>query len=164
MKKVRAYLLLGTNLGDRAKNLEICREGIERSVEITATSTVYLTEAWGMKDQPDFFNQAIEIECGLPATELLARLLDLELEIGRVRNVRWESRIIDIDILFYDDLISDTEELRLPHPLLAKRNFALVPLLEIAPDLVDPVSGKTIEELYLACEDTLDVLVIKHGV
>jgi len=164
MENVNVHLLLGTNLGDRAENLAKCRQGIGEVARIVATSKIYLTEAWGMKDQPDFYNQAIEVASDLSAIDLLQKLQDLEFEIGRVRNVRWESRIIDIDILYYGDHVCNSDDLKLPHPLLAKRNFALVPLLEIAPLKVDPVSGKTIEELYLGCEDTLDVLLVEHGV
>ena len=164
MDLVRVFLLLGGNLGDRAENLQAARCGLTEFATIVAASRIYQTEAWGIEDQPDFYNQAIEIETPETAELLLENLLKLELKIGRVRNVRWESRIIDIDILFYGDLIYDSEKLKLPHPLLAKRNFALVPMLEIAPLHVDPVSGKTIEELYLSCQDSLDVLLIEHGI
>jgi 2-amino-4-hydroxy-6-hydroxymethyldihydropteridine diphosphokinase len=131
---------------------------------ILESSHVYLTEAWGKVGQPDFYNQVLKISTGLNALDLLKTLLKTEKDLGRTRQVKWEPRIIDIDILFYNQEIQHNQTLQLPHPLIPKRNFVIVPLLEICPDLIHPILEKTIEELYLESDDPLEVLMIEnHG-
>ena len=159
----KAYLLLGGNLGDRAENLQQARSHIERLGQLMSVSHLYETEAWGCTEQPAFYNQALLLSTELRAEQLLEKLLAIELLIGRTRNVRWEPRIIDIDILFYGDLVVDTPALRIPHPLIEKRNFVLIPLMEIAGEVEHPILKKTIEELYLDCRDTLDVVILEDG-
>ncbi|MBX2815962.1 MAG: 2-amino-4-hydroxy-6-hydroxymethyldihydropteridine diphosphokinase [Saprospiraceae bacterium] len=159
-----AYVLLGGNLGDRSQNLAQARALIGETCELCLSSKIYETEPWGVTDQPPFYNQALKLRTDLSAAELLDSLLEIELQIGRVRNKRWQPRLIDIDLLFFQNQVSTLDSLLLPHPLIPKRNFVLVPLLEIAPLFVHPLENKTIEELYLACRDTLDVVALEDGV
>lgn len=153
--------MLGSNLGDRGKNLDDAAAAIDHSIgEVVQKSHLYLTEAWGKSRQPDYYNQVILVETVFNPEQVLDSLLEIEKALGRQRFVKWEARLIDIDILFFGDLVIDSERLKLPHPLIAKRNFTLVPLLELAPDLVHPTLGKTIQELYIATLDPLEVLML----
>lgn len=147
------FLLLGSNLGNRLQNLSDARNKIGG---IVASSSVYMTGAWGNTTQPDFLNQAIQIETQLNPDELLSRLLMIEIEMGRVRIEKWGPRVIDIDILFYNDVIVNTKSLTLPHPEIQNRRFALAPLAEIT-DLTHPIFEKTIRQLLDECKDTLEV-------
>lgn len=150
--------MLGTNVGDRNKNLATALNAIEETVGVTKKkSSVYHTAAWGKTDQPPFYNQVIEIETSLTPQKVLDALLTIEQKMGRKRNEKWGERIIDIDILFYGDKIIETKVLTIPHPQLANRRFTLVPLTEIAPDIIDPKRQKKIKELLAICPDYLDV-------
>jgi 2-amino-4-hydroxy-6-hydroxymethyldihydropteridine diphosphokinase len=161
--KNRTFLLLGTNLGDRKKNLTIARDSIELSVGlIKNTSSIYETAAWGKSDQPDFLNQAVEVETELSPMRVLKKILDVETIMGRVRNVKWSERLIDIDILLYGDVVINSDELTLPHPQLPYRRFALMPLCEIAPQLVHPSLHTTISELLAQCPDRLEVTLVNE--
>lgn len=152
------YLLLGTNLGDREENLAAARNlMLEREIAVKAISSVYETAAWGIEEQPGFLNQVLEVATDLSPEALLKTLLGIELEMGRVRIEKWGERLIDIDILYYQDQVIDTPELKVPHPEIPNRRFTLVPLVELAAEEVHPVSGKTQEELLAVCPDTLDV-------
>lgn len=154
----KTYLLLGTNLGDRKKNLEAARTGLVRSAgQITGLSAVYETAAWGITDQPVFWNQVLQLETDLLPSDLLARILAIEKELGRQRDQRWGARILDIDILYYADQVIATNALSVPHPQLANRRFTLVPLAEIAPDFEHPVLRLTNRELLERCQDALPV-------
>lgn len=154
----RAYLCLGGNLGDRERNLESALELLNKHAgKVRSASSVYETASWGNTGQPNYLNQAIEIETQLPAPDLLQKCLFVEHELGRTRNVKWENRPIDIDILFFNNEIIDLPELKVPHPLLHERLFVLYPLNDIAPDLVHPVIGKKINELLKTCPDRLKV-------
>ncbi|MCB0518886.1 MAG: 2-amino-4-hydroxy-6-hydroxymethyldihydropteridine diphosphokinase [Lewinellaceae bacterium] len=156
------YLLTGGNLGDRIATLLSAKQLIqERLGKIVQTSSFYETAAWGEVDQPDYINQALEVATTLSPKEVLKVIFNIEASLGRVRRSKWESRPIDIDILFYDDLILETKELTIPHPRLHRRNFVLIPMLEIAPELVHPILKKTIEELYEDSEDDLDVILLE---
>ena len=153
-----AYLLIGGNLGDRAAYLQQAIKQIEALCgHITRTSSIYETAAWGNTNQPAFYNQAIQLTTSLPPETLLAQLLAIEIEMGRVRTQKYGPRTIDLDILMIDDTILDSPSLSIPHPQLQNRRFALLPLNEIAPALHHPVLDKTIQELLLNCPDTLDV-------
>ena len=141
------YLALGSNLGDRMLNLTHALTLLPPAVTIQRCSRVYETPPWGFLDQPAFLNMVIEGQTGLEPLELLDRLKFLEEKIGREKSVRYGPRLIDLDILFFDDLQLRTERLDIPHPRIAERAFVLVPLADLAPDLVVPDKGQTIREL-----------------
>ena len=143
-----AYVALGSNLGDKEANLRRALDLlIERGVEIVKTSTFISTEPYGVTDQPQFLNGVCEVRTSLEPLELLHTLLDIEQEMGRVRLRHWGERNIDLDLLLYEDVVIDTPELKLPHPDMQNRDFVLLPLAEIAPELVHPILQKSIEEL-----------------
>lgn len=157
----KVYLLTGGNLGNRIATLDSASKLIEQCIGyISKSSSFYETAAWGNVHQPPYINQALEVNTTLKPLDVLHKIWTIEEQLGRVRRNKWEARIIDVDILFYDHLIIDKAELKVPHPLLHKRNFALIPMLEIAPHKRHPVFRKTIEELYLESEDTLDVVLL----
>ena len=143
-----AYLSLGTNMGDRRHNVEQAVKALTTTpgIKIIRQSSVYETEPWGLTDQPEFWNIVMQIETELPALELLKQCQQIENDLGRKRFVRWGPRTIDIDILLYDNIISDSLELTIPHPRMEERSFVLVPLQEIAPHLRLP-SGRMIAEV-----------------
>ncbi len=156
--KSTTFLLLGTNVGDTKKNLTTARNAIELSIgPILKASSLYRSKAWGKTDQPDFLNQAIQVETGLQAHELLEQILREEQSMGRIRTEKWSERIIDIDILLYGNGIVSSSSLIIPHPQLPNRRFALEPLAEIAPHFIHPVLGLTIVELLKQCADPLHV-------
>lgn len=155
----KLYLLLGGNLGDKRK---IFSEAIgllsNRVGEITTRSSIYETEPWGFESNDLFWNQVIEIATSLSPEEVLNQTQQIELELGRIRKAnQYDSRLIDIDILFFDDLILNRENLILPHPRIQERKFALVPLCEIAPNLIHPVLLKSISQILEECNDPLKV-------
>lgn len=157
MKKI-TFLLLGTNLGDRKKNLSIARNAIEVSVgTILKASSIYQTAAWGKTDQPEFLNQALEVQTSLSPEEVLAEILKIEYTMGRRRDQRWAERIIDIDILLFEKEMISSTALKIPHPELAGRRFALAPLAEIAGGVTHPVLQLTIQEVLAQCPDLLEV-------
>jgi len=160
---VPIYLALGTNLGDRMANLRAATAALPPFVRILACSPVYETEPWGFTNQPAFLNQALAGETALSPTDLLVHLKKLEANLGRTPTFRYGPRQIDIDILFYDDLIIETPALVLPHPRLHERAFVLAPLVDIAPNLLHPQLGKTMCEL-LAEVDRKGVELFKSGV
>jgi 2-amino-4-hydroxy-6-hydroxymethyldihydropteridine diphosphokinase len=157
MKK-RAFLLLGTNLGDRTAKLNQAIEAIDQQVgKIVKTSSVFETSAWGKTDQPAFLNQAIEIYTKLGPEELLTHILSIEEQLGRKRLEHWGERSIDIDILFFGKEIYASPRLAIPHPQLENRRFTLIPLNEIAPHFIHPLLKKTVGDLLAECPDTLSV-------
>ena len=161
--KNKTFLLLGTNLGDRKKNLTVARNSIELNVgPIIKASTIYRTAAWGKTDQPDFLNQAVGVETEFPATRVLKEILEAERIMGRMRSVKWSERLIDIDILFYGNSVVNTPELTIPHPQLPHRRFALVPLAEISPDFIHPLLNLTIAALLERCPDLLEVTAVER--
>ncbi len=152
----RAYLITGGNLGNRAANLARALQLIGREAgSIVAASALYETEAWGKTDQPAFLNQAVIIDTLLTPQALLHLLLNIEKEIGRIRHQKWDARLIDIDMIFYNDIILNEPDLTLPHPFFHERRFALTPMQEIASDFVHPVLKQTVSKLLQACPDPL---------
>lgn len=153
-----AYLLIGGNLGNRKDNLLKATALItERCGHLTRCSSVYETEAWGITDQPSFLNQVLEISTSLNARQLLRKILKIEKEMGRVRKEKLGPRIIDIDILLFENEILDLPFLKIPHPEIQNRRFVLTPLAEIDPELMHPVLKKTIAQLLEECPDNLEV-------
>lgn len=145
------YLSLGTNLGDRAANLKQAVASLPPQMTIKAKSDVYETPPWGYTDQEPFLNQAVKATTYLEAEPLLKHLKRLEVALGRKATFRYGPRLIDIDILFYDDLVLETPALVLPHPHVHERGFVLMPLMDIAPDLVHPASGRSVREMIALC-------------
>ena len=144
---MRAFLGLGSNLGDRAHYLgEAISALASPLIKVEATSQIYETEPWGLMDQPLYWNQVIEVETTLEPLDLLYVCQEIEHQLGREREVHWGPRTIDIDLLIYDNIVSESEELILPHRYLEERAFVLAPLREIAPELVLP-SGRSITEV-----------------
>jgi len=153
-----AYLLLGTNLGDRKQNLENAIAYIENEAgQVFAKSSVYETEAWGKTDQPGFLNQAIAVKSTLPPLELLKTLLAIEQKMGRVRLEKWGQRLIDIDLIFYGDVIANNEALQLPHPEMHRRRFVLEPLNEIAENFIHPIFKEKVSSILANLTDELTV-------
>lgn len=154
-----AYILLGSNEGDRLQHLTNALHYITEEVgKIVKASAIYTTLAWGNTEQPDFLNQVVCIETSLSAEELLKMLLEVEKKSGRIRSgAKWMQRIIDLDVLFYNDSIIDSPELQVPHPHLQNRKFVLVPLQEIASTLIHPLLKKNITTLTAECNDRLEV-------
>lgn len=145
-----AYLALGTNIGNKRRNMITAAALLaERVGDVLALSGFYETEPWGFQSDNTFLNAALQLETGLPPLELLKATQEIELEMGRTQksNGAYHDRIIDIDILLYDDLILQTPELTLPHPLMHERQFVMEPLTEIAPNVIHPVFKKPVVSL-----------------
>jgi len=158
-EKCKAVLLLGSNLGNRMLYINTALHRLEEESvgKIILKSSVYETSPWGFTDQPDFLNQVAVIETSLKPMELLKKLKKIEKELGRTTSGKWQQRTIDIDILFYDEIIFESGDLIIPHPFLHKRKFTLVPLVEIMPDFVHPALKKKMTELLYDCQDACKV-------
>ena len=141
------FLALGTNLGDRLANLADARNRISPVVDLIACSPIYETPPWGYLDQSPFLNQVIEGHTELSPKNLLDYIKYLEVDLGRIPSVHNGPRLIDIDILFYDDIVIDLPMLTIPHPRMRGRAFVLLPLSDLAPDLNHPVLQRTVVEL-----------------
>jgi len=152
------YILLGGNLGDKSKIFKETRKQISESIgPITKRSSVYATEAWGFESEL-FWNQALLSETTLQPHELMKQTQAIEIMMGRIKKSdQYEARTIDIDILFYGDIQLNTTDLTIPHPKIGDRRFVLVPLNEIAPELIHPVTGLSIQTMLKQCDDSLKV-------
>jgi 2-amino-4-hydroxy-6-hydroxymethyldihydropteridine diphosphokinase len=151
-----AYLLIGGNLGDRVVNLADARVNIESHLgKIIKASSMYETASWGIAGQPDFLNQVLLLETKFSAEEIMNSILSIENKMGRVRTEKNASRIIDIDILFFNDEIINRKDLIIPHPEIQNRKFALIPMNEIAADYLHPVFKQSIKNLLSTSKDQL---------
>ena len=148
------FLLLGSNLGDRKQNLVMARQMVEEIAGPVVTgSGIYETEPWGYLDQPFFYNQIIEVSTWLSPHDLLLKLISIEKKLGRTKVAKWKERLIDIDILYFGDRIIQDPQLTIPHPEITNRRFTLIPMAEIAPELLHPKLGITQKDLLENCQD-----------
>lgn len=152
MDEHTVYLALGSNVGNRAANLKAAIAALPPQMEVKAKSRVYETPPWGYTNQEKFLNQVVKARTYLEPEPLLKHLKRLEVALGRVPTFQYGPRLIDIDILLYDDLVFDSADLKIPHPQMHERGFVLLPLMDIAPDLVHPVKKQTIRQLIAFCD------------
>lgn len=151
------YLITGGNIGNRKNNLLVAGELIEDRIgTIIKSSKIYETEAWGNTNQPSFYNQVHIVESQFSAEEIMKKLLAIEEQMGRVRTIKNAARIIDIDILFFNDEIINSTSLIIPHIEISNRRFVLMPLFELSPDFIHPLLNKSIKDLLSACKDKLE--------
>ena len=146
------YLALGSNLGDRLSNLKEAIASLSPQMDVKAKSHVYETPPWGYENQSPFYNQVIKVKTYLEPERLLRHLKRLEVALGRKPSFQNGPRSIDIDLLFYDDQIMNTPVITLPHPRLHERGFVLLPLMDIAPELIHPVMQKSVQEMIADCD------------
>lgn len=149
------YLGLGSNEGNRAANLALVLRLLSRRIGLVVKeSTIYETTAWGKTDQPNYYNQVVVVKTTLSVLDAFRECQIIEQKMGRIRQEKWGTRVIDLDLLYYNEVVVDTPKLTVPHALLTERNFVLQPLAEIAPQKKHPVLGKTQQELLEQCVDT----------
>jgi 2-amino-4-hydroxy-6-hydroxymethyldihydropteridine diphosphokinase len=157
-QQISVYIALGTNLGDRAANLQNAIEALSPLVDVLTRSPVYQTPPWGYEDQPDFLNQVVLAQTALAPKDLLAHLKNIETTVGRTPSFRYGPRLVDLDILFYGDEVFKMEGLEIPHPRIPERAFVLVPLNDLNPDLQHPTLKVSIQEM-LQQVDTTGILL-----
>lgn len=155
----KAILLIGGNLGDRTGHLQQAVEQIHKQIgKVEKISSLYETAAWGDVKQPDYLNQALQVSTEMTARTLLQTVLAIEHNIGRIRRQKWGARVIDIDIIFYNDAVINQPDLKIPHPQMQFRQFVLVPLREILPDWQHPVLHQSVSTLLENCTDKLPAI------
>ena len=154
------YIILGSNLGDQLSNLqEACSFLKAKSIKVIASSPIYRTKAWGNVNQDDFLNVILNVETKLDANQLLNELLAIEILMGRVRGqLQWMPRLIDIDILYFNDEIIQLPNLKIPHPYIAERRFTIIPLNDLAPNFIHPKLNLSNNKLLQKCEDKSEVV------
>ena len=153
-----AYLLLGSNMGQSKALLANAADHIQQLIgPIQVQSSIYKSDAWGKEDQDPFLNQVLLVETPLSASDLLQSLLKIEQQMGRIRSVKWGARIIDIDIVYFNNEIINEASLIVPHPKITDRRFVLLPIEEIAPDYLHPILLKSNTILLKECGDSLAV-------
>lgn len=158
LPKNQIYIGLSTNLGDKIQNLTNAKKQLQKNkINIINESSIYKTEAWGYEKQPEFFNQIIQISTNLNPNQLLTITQKIEKKLGKITLFKFGPRIIDIDILYYNNQIIHEPNLKIPHPQNQNRNFILVPLNQIATDFIDPITNNTIYQLLQKCQDTKKV-------
>lgn len=156
------FLLLGSNLGDRLHSLKQANNALEeKGIKILTKSSVYETAAWGKTDQQAFLNQVLKVDTSLEPKALLKVILEIELELGRIRKIKWGERLIDIDILYYHQNFIDEDNLKIPHPGIPERRFTLIPLVEICPNFQHPTLKLTQYKLLDNCKDNLEVSLFR---
>lgn len=151
MDKHIVYLALGSNLGDREENLKQAIASLPPQMDVKAKSNVYETPPWGYEEQPRFLNQVLKTQTYLQPEPLLKHIKRLEVALGRKATFQNGPRVIDIDILMYDNLVLNTPILSIPHPHMHERGFVLLPMMDIAPDLVHPLTQKSVREMLVSC-------------
>lgn len=158
-----AYLGLGSNKGERISYIKkaLSEIGKIENTRIVKSSSIYETEPWGVEDQDDYLNSAVELETSLDPENLLKELKNIERKTGRTGNKKWSEREIDIDLLFYGDEIIDNEFMNVPHSQIENRKFVLIPMNEIAPEFIHPVLKKSITDLLKESKDELSVIEFK---
>jgi 2-amino-4-hydroxy-6-hydroxymethyldihydropteridine diphosphokinase len=157
----RIFLITGGNIGNRKKNLKTAAVLIEKEIgKIIRSSKIYETDAWGITEQEAFYNQIHVVETEFSAKEILQKILSIEEGMGRVRTIKNAARIIDIDILFFNDDIVKEQNLAIPHIEIPNRRFVLMPLNELAPEMIHPVLKKNMHELLENCKDELKVMAV----
>lgn len=156
------YLLLGSNLGERQELLRGAIAAIGKEIgQVTETSSFYETAAWGNENQPAFLNVAVAVQTRYSAVEVLEKALEIEKDFGRVRHEKWGARLIDIDlILFGNEIINIADQLQVPHPQMQYRKFVLLPLAEIAGEVIHPVLGISVAEILKSLTDNLSVVKV----
>lgn len=155
----QVVLLIGGNLGDRKRLMEEARVLLSKIGTIKTVSNVYESQAWGNASEGQYLNQALVIETSSSPSRLIQMTQEIENKLARTRNIRWGNRTMDIDIIYFDDLVYQDENLIVPHPLMSERSFVLVPLVEILPDFIHPIFNLTNKELLLRCGDKGEVNV-----
>ena len=154
----RIFLITGGNIGDRKKSLKVAAALVEKRIgKIIRSSKIYETDAWGIMNQPSFYNQVLIVESDFSANKVMQRILKIEKEMGRIRTIKNAARIIDIDILFFNNETVNKQNLIIPHPEIANRRFVLVALNELVPEMIHPVLKKSIADLLSICKDPLKV-------
>ncbi len=164
MKHV-CYISIGSNLGNRIINCKIAMRKLQHFATIVQASSFYETEPWGYEDNQDYINAVLKLETLLSAENLLSELHNIEIVMGRKpkhKNVTYESRVIDLDILFFDDLIINQDKLIIPHPKLYNRQYVLRPFLDIDPNFICPATNKTIKDIISKCQDTSSICLYTH--